>query len=274
MMTGYLTSLAEVEYYDQVASSVDDAFDAEVRKAQLIAAGFANPVEPWLDAPYDSTAQADAYCHIAPIAGRRMLQVGGTGYHALKFIVGGAGHVVLVTPVPGEAAATMRAAKRFGVADRLSVVVGLGEKLPLKSAHFWAIYSGGCVHHMVTELALAEAARVLQLGGRFSATEPWRAPLYRLGILIFGKREREINCRPLTTERVAPLFENFSESYVLHHGALSRYFLLALGKLGWRPALSRLHRIIAADDRASARWARLRRTGSSVALLGTKTKTM
>ena len=51
---------------------------------------------------------------------------------------------------------------------------------------------------MTTELAMPEIARVLKPGGRFSAMDPWRAPLYAIGTKILGKREVNVYCRPLT----------------------------------------------------------------------------
>ncbi|MEM7313375.1 MAG: hypothetical protein AAF497_09510 [Planctomycetota bacterium] len=51
---------------------------------------FPNPRENWLDATFDCAAQWDAYTHLAPIEEKRMMQLGGKGRHAVKFVMGGA----------------------------------------------------------------------------------------------------------------------------------------------------------------------------------------
>jgi SAM-dependent methyltransferase len=229
---------------------------------------FPEPRDVWIDATYDGAAQYDSYAYIAPIAGKRLLQLGGSGLHAIKAIQAGAREAWLVTPVRDEARLALAVARRLGLHDRLTCVVALGEELPFATGSFDAILSGGCLHHMQTERAIPECARILSADGRFAAWDPWRSPLYGIGTRVFGKREVEVNCKPITADRARPLQEAFDTATVVHHGALTRYFLIALGKLRIQlnePTVSFITKI---DDVISAWLPGLRRTGSSVALLG------
>lgn len=275
----YAEAYEEMEYYNQVSDnqvreiSRSDAY-AHVDRVQQASPGertsFPAPPQVWLDAVYDSASQWDAYLHIAPLGGMRVMQLGGQGIHAVKFLVGGADQAWLVTPMLAEARFAVSLAAAFGVESRLRCVVSIAEELPLQDATFDVVYSGGCVHHMVTSLALPEAARVLKDGGRFAAIEPWRAPFYSLGTRVFGKREENVFCRPLDRQRVAPLKTAFGWSGTVQHGTFMRYFLIAVKKLGVKLSLMTVWRLIRIDDRLSSLIPGLRRLGSSIALLGTK----
>jgi SAM-dependent methyltransferase len=230
---------------------------------------FPDPRDLWVDAVYDGPAQWDAYRHLGQVRGRALLQLGGKGSHAVKFLLAGAAEAWLVTPMHGEALFARALADSFQVGERLRCVVAVAEELPLRDGTVDGAYAGGCLHHMRTALALAEVARVLRPGGTFAAVEPWRAPLYGLGTRLLGKREPSVYCRPLTSSRVAPLNQTFSWARVVHHGALTRYALLGLGKLGI-PCGPRLARRVNDVDDAVASLVRLRALGSSVAVLARK----
>jgi hypothetical protein len=118
--------------------------------------------------------------------------------------------------------------------------------------------------------AFPEIARTLKPGGRFGASEPWRAPLYSVGTRVLGKREESVFCRPLTTERVAPLESSFSSSEVRQFGAITRYPVLALTKFGVHLPLKVVWWLYRLDDRLAAMVPPLNRYGSGVALLATK----
>lgn len=275
----YAEAYEEMEHYNQASDSLiqdvtrSDAYTHVARVQQASPAeraSFPAPPQVWLDAVYDSASQWDAYLHVAPLAGMRVMQLGGQGIHAVKFLIGGADQAWLVTPMLGEARFAVSLAAAFGVESRLRCVVSIAEELPLRDATFDVVYSGGCVHHMVTSLALPEAARVLKDGGRFAAIEPWRAPFYSFGTRVFGKREANVFCRPLDRQRVAPLKTAFGWSSTVQHGTFARYFLIALKKLGVKLSLMTVWRLIRIDDSISSLIPGLRRLGSSIALLGTK----
>src|SRR5574338_619547 len=56
-------------------------------------AGFPEPAARWLDAKYELAAQEDAFRYLAPVTGRRVLQLGGRGLHAVRFLRAGAARV-------------------------------------------------------------------------------------------------------------------------------------------------------------------------------------
>lgn len=282
----YAEAYEEMDFYDTASARSEELLrtgrvaELERRSERLRTLGavartpaarrgdFPEPRRLWIDAPHDPEAEYDAYRHLAPVRGRRMLQIGGEGVQALLFLLAGAVESVLLSPMLGELRFARALARHHGVADRLHVVCAIAEELPFPPASFDGVFAGGCVHHMVTERALPEVARVLVPGGRFAAAEPWRAPGYGLGTRLLGKRE-DVHCRPLTHERVAPLFTSFAAARVVHHGTLTRYALIAASKAGVSLRAPLTSRIQRADDAACSLVPSLRRLGSSVALVAT-----
>ncbi|SDC38537.1 Methyltransferase domain-containing protein [Geodermatophilus telluris] len=231
---------------------------------------FPDPPGTWLDAKYELGAQYDAFRHLRPLRGARVLQLGGSGLHAVRFLLAGAEEAWLASPMTGELLFGTALAARCGVADRLHSVAGLAEELPFADNSFDAIYSQGCVHHWVVPLAGPECLRVLRSGGRFAAVEPWRGPLYGIGTKLLGKRDRNVECVVLTAGRVAVPFGGLDALTVVHHGALTRYVLLALTRAGLKFDRRVVWRIGRIDDAISSAIPHLRDTGSSVAILGVR----
>jgi len=227
------------------------------------------PHENWLVSRMDVNSEWDCYRHIGPVAGKSILQVGGTGTVALMLLMAGAANATVLTPMLAEARVSRALAEKLGLGERLNCTIGIAEQLPFPEASFDVIFSGGCVHHMVTERAFSEFHRVLAKGGRFAASEPWRAPFYSIGTRLIGKREANPFCRPLTAERVAPLFTAFPDARCIQHGTLTRYPMLAAEKTGVRFPLQVAKTIGRVDDAVSSLCG-LRRFGSGVALLATK----
>jgi ubiquinone/menaquinone biosynthesis C-methylase UbiE/uncharacterized protein YbaR (Trm112 family) len=279
----YAEAYSETAFYDASAASLAEqirhgsltSVDAEgiqsldrirrLRSEDL--ATFPYPLDRWLASRMDLGSEWDCYRHIAPVKDQRVLQLGGTGVAAISFLLAGAREGVLVTPMVGEA--TLATALADAARVQLQCVVGIAEEIPLANASFDVVYSGGCVHHMTTDRAFPEIARVLRPGGRFAAIEPWRAPLYSIGTRICGKRESNPFCRPLTRARVAPFFGAFPSATIVQHGALTRYPMLALEKFGARFSLATAWQIGRWDDRICGLLG-LRRFGSGVALLAQK----
>jgi uncharacterized protein YbaR (Trm112 family) len=240
-------------------------------------ARFPQPAERWLEATYDVTAQEAVFAHLAPLSDREVLQVGGTGIHALRFLMAGAAAAILVTPMISEARFARRLAVALGVAERLLLAVGIFEELPLPPASVDIVFSGGCLHHTLTDLALFEAERVLRSGGKIGCFDPWRAPFYRLGIRVFGKREPGVFCRPLDGERTRYLSKCFANARVEKHGSLTRYLLLALQKSGWdctedgTAGYNRfVHSLMRWDNQLAALFPPLQKFASSVSICASK----
>src|ERR1700722_8523221 len=175
-------------------------------------ATFPEPPKVWLHARMDLQSEWDCYTHIAPVKGQRVLQLGGSGKALQALLLAGAAEALLLTPMAGEAQAATETAKLIGVADRFRCLIAVPEEIPLADASVDVAYSGGCVHHMRTEIAFPEIARILRPGGRFAAIEPWLAPFYRVGTRLLGKREANPFCSPITAARAAPLFDAFQDA--------------------------------------------------------------
>jgi len=223
--------------------------------------------ETWVDAPYDAIAQLEAFQHLGPIEGKRIAQLGGSGQQALKFLLAGASEAWLITPMIGEALFASRLATTLGIESRLRCVVAVAEQLPITDGYLDAIYSGGCLHHMVTGVASVQINRVLSAGGRFAAVEPWETPLHKIGTRLIGKREKNVHCRPLTSERVRPIAEIFDSFEVTHHGPLLRYGALGYRKISGRDmSETRGLQLTRLDDRLPI----ASRFGGSVAVLASK----
>jgi uncharacterized protein YbaR (Trm112 family)/ubiquinone/menaquinone biosynthesis C-methylase UbiE len=230
---------------------------------------FPQPPKVWVYSRMDLQSEWDCYQHIGSVEGQRVLQLGGSGRAVQSLLLAGAAEALLLTPMIGEAQVGIEVARLLGVADRFRCLIAVAEEIPLADASVDVAFSGGCVHHMRTEIAFAEIARVLRPGGRFAAIEPWRAPFYGIGTKLLGKREANPFCRPLTAMRVAPLFEAFKTARYELHGTLTRYPMLGLQKFGLLTPLDTAWRIWRADD-ALCSLLGLRRFGSGIALLATK----
>jgi SAM-dependent methyltransferase/uncharacterized protein YbaR (Trm112 family) len=275
----YAESYDEMAHYNSVARR-----EAELIEASPAAAGlsrvrdlsperrssFPEPRGAWLDAAYEPAAQFDAFRHLAPMTGKRVLQVGGKGTHAVRFLLAGAAEAWVMSPMVEELQHGIALARHVGVKDSYCCVAGIAEEMPFADETFDAVYSESCVHHMVTGMASEEFRRILRPGGRFAAVEPWRAPLYGWGIRLFGKREKGVHCQPMTSERAKPFLDAFDNASVIHHGALTRYPMLALAQLGWELPARHVDMIMRIDDACASRLPGLRDMGSSTAILGTR----
>jgi uncharacterized protein YbaR (Trm112 family) len=282
----YAEAYAEMGHYNSVAGNAHDdvrqshayrTLSACRELARHEQACFPYPVDRWLEATYDVTAQETVFAHLAPLLDKDVLQVGGTGIHAIRFLLAGAATATLVTPMISEARFARRLAEELGVTERLSLAVGIFEELPIPPASIDAVFSGGSLHHTLTDLALYEAARVLRTGGKMGCFDPWRAPWYRIGIRVFGKREPGVFCRPLDHERTRYLRQCFAEAKVNKHGSLTRYLLLALQKSGLdftddgTSGYNRfVHRVMLWDDNIASLLPPLRKFASSVSICASK----
>jgi SAM-dependent methyltransferase/uncharacterized protein YbaR (Trm112 family) len=273
----YAEAYSEMPYYDRQGQAAAAAVTSstawrDMRRfidiTERERAAFPDPPFSWLDAKYELGAQYDAFRHLRPLEGARVLQLGGSGLHAVRFLLAGAREAWLASPMTGELAFATALARECGVADRLHCVAALAEELPFTGGSFDAVYSQGCVHHWVLPLAGPECIRVLRIGGRFAAVEPWRGPFYGVGTKVVGKRDRNVKCVVLTADRVTDPFSQFDELRIVHHGALTRYPLLGMKKAGIKLSRRAVWRISRVDDAISDVIPRLRNAGSSVAILG------
>ncbi len=229
---------------------------------------FPNPPDIWIDDVHNSISQHSGYQYLSPIEGKVFMQLGGSGTHAVKALIGGARMAVLLTPMVGEAHAAQKLATQLGVGDRLLPVIGVGEELPFPTENFDAIYSGGCLHHMRTDMAFAEMYRVLKSGGRFACVDPWKTLLHAIGTSILGRREANVFCRPIDHDRLEPI-NLFKKHQVSRHGPLFRYFFLGVEKLsGITLSPMAMMKITRIDDAIGRLTGRANPFGGSILMCG------
>ena len=191
--------------------------------------GFPDPPSVWVDSRGSPVSQLDAYRWLSPIRGTRFLQLGGSGSHAIKAVMGGAGQSWLLTPMASEGILGRRMAQHLDLVPSLNVVRGIGERLPFEDASIDRIYGGGTLHHLELGPGLQEIARVLKPGGRAAFTDPNLNPIYRFleitRIRNLG-RERGAQCYPLRTRDVQDRATGFSVVECALSGGPSRYAIV------------------------------------------------
>ena len=155
----------------------------------------------------------------------------------------------MLTPMLGEIYCSIALAKEAGVSDRLRCVVGVAEEIPFADNTFDGVYSGGCVHHMTTELAMPEIARVLKSGGRFSASIRGERRCTRSAPRFWASARSNVFCRPLTRKRASHRCSRASaKAKKVQYGALTRYPVLALWKFGINVPFSMMWQLYRFDD--------------------------
>ncbi len=137
----YAEAYEEMEFYNSVASNASEKLERggaeSILPTELAAtaeerASFPAPWQRWVDTVHDSAALWDAYIHLGPYKNQRVLQLGGSGTHVIKFAMAGAAESWLITPMLGEASIARGLAESAGVGDRFRCVVAIAEELPVK----------------------------------------------------------------------------------------------------------------------------------------------
>ena len=198
------------------------------------AEGFPNPPSLWIDSRASPVSQLEAYRWLSPIRGTCFLQLGGSGSHAIKAIIGGVGQSWLLTPMVSEIVLARRMAKHLGVVNRLNVVQGIGEQLPFPDASIDGIYGGGTLHHLQLGAGLKEIARVLKPGGRAAFTDPSLNFIYK--ILEFTRirnlgREPGAQCYPLRIDEIYDSASGFRTAKCLLSGGPIRYAIVGATRI-------------------------------------------
>lgn len=191
----------EVDIYDRLAAAdrarlavarkrlLGPRLDAAVR-AGTVPSTFPEPAGLWIDSVGSADTQEVAYRHLAPIAGARVLQLGGSGSHAVKALLAGAACAGVLSPSLEEVRLGRDLAESVGVGDRFFGVVAIGELIPLADRWLDRAYGGGCLHHTALEHSLPALSRVLVPGGRAAFVDPLHSPIYRAWTALAGRRAR------------------------------------------------------------------------------------
>jgi uncharacterized protein YbaR (Trm112 family) len=229
---------------------------------------FPNPSLLWACDNIDAASEVDCCRHIGSVKGKRVIQVGGSGTTALLLLLAGAAQAILITPMIGEAQVALENATLLNL--QLRCVIGIGEELPLEDGYADVCFVSGCIHHTRTEIAFKEISRVLSAGGKFAAIEPWKAPGYTFGTKLFGKREANPFCSPLTKERLRSFQGAFNSADCVHHGVFTRYPSIVAQKAGLMLSVPHAEWVTRIDDAICDCIPLARQFGSGVALLATK----
>ena len=107
----YAEAYEEMTFYNQVAK--DEAANIRAAEAYRMIepvlrlpseerGTFPEPKEVWIDCVPDCKAQYEASKYLGDIKGKRILQLGGKGIHATKFLLAGAAEAWVMTPMLGE----------------------------------------------------------------------------------------------------------------------------------------------------------------------------
>ena len=192
---------------------------------------FPDPALVWIDSRASPVSQLEAYRWLSPIEGRRFLQLGGSGSHAIKAMMGGAGQSWLITPMVEEGNLAKRMAAHLEMPRCLHVVQGIGEQIPFADNSIDRIYGGGTLHHMDLNYGLGEIARVLKPGGRAAFVDPNLNFIYRLLEATRIRnlaRERGAQCYPLRVRDVYDNAPDFSTVKCLLSGGPVRYAIVGI----------------------------------------------
>ena len=188
----------------------------------------------WIDSVANAVSQRTAFNWLAPIEGKRYLQLGGSRSHAIKSLIGGADRVSLVTPSAEEGRIANTVARHLGLASKMEVVLGIGEQLPFADGSFDRVYGGGTLHHIALERGLPELNSILAPGGRAGFIEPRLNLIYR--ILEATKvrdlaREPGAQCYPLAVSDVLENARGFTTCRCELSGGPVRYAIVGLSRI-------------------------------------------
>ena len=162
----YAEAYEEIEFYNEVAAKEAE----DIRRSESYTAlepalrpgvadgAFPEPRDAWLDAVPNCKSQFLGYRHLGRPESRRLLQVGGKGLHAVKWLVAGGAEAWVLTPMLGEALCSMAlavsslaktSASALLKGRRVSAASAIVQRLPLTIARlsdvmampYWFQYS-------------------------------------------------------------------------------------------------------------------------------------
>ena len=206
---------------------------------------------------------------ISPVEEKVCLQIGGRGVEGAALAIAGSAAVLVISPMAEELRYGRLLAQRIGLDDRMHFCCGLAEMIPLPDASVDRVISRHSMHHTRLGRAISQIERTLSPGGKFASIDVWRAPLYDLGIRLFGKMTPGVNCQPLSEERLAEISLDKLDLRETSHGALLRYPLAVLQRMGYMPSGATCERLSSFEDRLATRSRVVSRQRSMVCLAAT-----
>ena len=262
----------EVDIYDSLAADDRDRLDHarrrllgrtldDLARRGTLPGPFPDPPAVWVDSVGSADTQEAAYRHVAPLAGARFLQLGGSGSHAVKALLAGADCAGVLSPSFEEVRLGRDLARSVGIGDRFFGMVAIGELIPLADGAMDRIYGGGCLHHTEIEHSVPQLARVLAAGGRAAFVDPLQNPIYRAWTGLMGRRarfcgdEEGTHDHPLDLDALTRLAErHFADVEVYASGGPLRYGVVFSARtLGLSPRPHRAGRLFKAERAALGR---------------------
>ena len=218
---------------ERLAASLFGARLVALRKEGTSLNGFPLPASVWIDSRTTAVSQLQSYEWLSPIEGTCFVQLGGSGSHAIKAALAGAGASWLITPMAQEASVARHLAKHLTVSD-LEVVLAIGEELPLADSSVERMYGGGTLHHMDLAKGLREISRVLAPGGRAAFVDPnlnWVYKLLEVTRIRELGRERGARCYPIAEREVYENALGFKTVECRLSGGPLRYATVGLARV-------------------------------------------
>jgi len=262
----------EVDIYDRLAAIDRERLDHarrrllgrsldDLARRGTLPGPFPEPPSVWVDSVGSADTQEAAYRHIAPLAGARFLQLGGSGSHAVKALLAGADRAGVLSPSFEEVRLGRDLARSVGIGDRFFGVVAIGELIPLADGAMDRIYGGGCLHHTAIEHSVPQLARVLAPGGRAAFVDPLQNPIYAAWTGLMGRRarfcgdEEGTHDHPLDLDALVALAgRHFAGVEVYASGGPVRYGVVFSARtLGLSPRPHQAARLFRAERRALER---------------------
>lgn len=169
---------------------------------------------------------------------KRVLQLGGSGAHAVKFAIAGSYPVFLIDPSSEMLKLAEKRARAYGVENSIFAIQSIAEELPFPDNTFDIVFSAYVLHHTVLEKSAPEIYRVLKPSGKLCFIEPFEGnSLFKLLRIILpypGKDKRTSKYEyPLTYKDLSRLANAFDGNDYLYFGvfwALIEYLARLVGK--------------------------------------------
>jgi SAM-dependent methyltransferase len=136
--------------------------------SQEMQRAFPHPVGLWVS----RSSQLWEYEYLAPMQGKVVLQLSGAARDVIKFILAGAARGFCIDPSMETLNLGRKKAQLYAVADKITCVRGIAERLPFPDNFFDVVYGGSVLHHTLLSIAAPEIYRVLKPGGHASFHEP------------------------------------------------------------------------------------------------------
>ena len=193
---------------------------------------------------------------MAPLDDTVFLQLGGSGSHAIKALLGGARCAGLLSPSLQEVLLGQALADYLGVGDRFFGIVGIGELVPLADGTLDRVYAVAGAPQKLSTAFPNWAASSSRVDVRASSIReriqsiPTGATCLDAFVFVAMKRDPD---HPLNTDELeslaAPLFKN-CEIYA--SGGLARYAVVLLSRTaGIGPSVANAARLYRAERRYS-----------------------